>query len=262
MSEFRLSGDDRTKLKKQLGVRGSVIAVGLPPELVSALGIRSTSVLERDKWKNWIVKIPKVDCFLLWIEERRDDDQEFLQRLARHLPKKAVLWSFHAMSVLLSDRLTGDAVQTLLLAGELDDKGCRNVGVGYYARRFVRARGSKAQAVERKKTTKVVVQAGKDVQKRNTIRTQKVREALERSKNLQSSASMKQALEDEKTPRRKKVAKKSASKKASKKKAKTSGAGSKKPSKNKVAKKKTAKAKKKSKAKALPRARKKPSRKR
>lgn len=90
-------------------------------------------------------RLLEAQTVLLWVTPRRDDDQDFLIALARHLAPGAHVYTFHAMTVMTVDRLTGDAVQLLLTSDGLAEAGCVNTGFGYYARRFVRAPGTVQQ---------------------------------------------------------------------------------------------------------------------
>lgn len=118
--------------------QGYLIGIGLPAALADALEIPPADRENRDGWLEWMPRIKRVGVALLWMPPRREDDQAFLAALASNLPISARLWSFHAMGIMTTDRLTGDAVQTLLATAGLADRGCVNSGFGYFARRFER----------------------------------------------------------------------------------------------------------------------------
>jgi hypothetical protein len=119
-----------------------VVAVALPREVCDALGIPAAQRLPREGWRGWLQEYSRARTVLLWISPRGTDDQELFRCIGSHLAADARLYTFHAMSVLTTDRLTGDAVQQLLNDAGLADTGCVNSGFGYYARRFVRAPGT------------------------------------------------------------------------------------------------------------------------
>lgn len=138
-----LSRIDPGHLVRVLAPADPVVAVAMPSEVCDALAIPGTHRLPRDGWRAWLPRYARARTVLLWIPPRQDDDQELFRCLGGHLAAGATLYSFHAMSVLTTDRLTGDAVLQLLCDAGLADSGCVNGGFGYYARRFVRAPDTK-----------------------------------------------------------------------------------------------------------------------
>jgi len=115
-----------------------IVGIALPPAVANALSIPAELRLAREEWGTWIDTLGTAKTVLMWIPARMDDDQAYLRAIGAKLDAEARLFTFHAMSVLTSDRLTGDAVLQLLTDAGLDDAGCVNGGFGYYARRFVR----------------------------------------------------------------------------------------------------------------------------
>jgi|GEM_PF-4089892 len=136
LKNVRIKGDELTR---SLDFKPKVLGIGLPAALATALKLGADNLRERDAWRDWINDITGAATVLLWIEERKDDDQAFLSALGKRLPEGALLWTFHAMAMLTVDRLTGDAVQKLLETFGLRDGKCANTGFGYYARSFKRA---------------------------------------------------------------------------------------------------------------------------
>lgn len=132
------------QLRRVLAPEEPVAAIGFPPEASDALDIPAEWRLKRGEWKSWLPQFQTARTVLLWINPRREDDQAMFRAIGLCLSEGTRLFTFHAMSVLTSDRLTGDAVQQLLDDAGLLDSGCVNSGFGYYARRFVRKPGTTA----------------------------------------------------------------------------------------------------------------------
>ncbi len=127
------------RLREAVAGPEPVAGIALPSAVANALELIDGQLLDRDEWRSWIGSVPDLRSVLLWISPRREDDQEFLSALAKALHPDALLHSFHSMAMMTVDRLTGDAVQSLLNASGLSDRGCANTGMGYYTRRFVRS---------------------------------------------------------------------------------------------------------------------------
>jgi hypothetical protein len=136
---------DSHALAAALPLAGPVIAIELPEPVASALKIAVSHRLARASWRSWVNRIGDAQTVLYWVSPREADDQEFLFALGAALKPGALLYSFHAMGMLTVDRLTGDAVLTLLETFGLRDAGCVNTGIGYYARRMKRDPNAKPE---------------------------------------------------------------------------------------------------------------------
>lgn len=135
---------DGERLATSLELVSPVLAIEVPEAVCSALKIPAQAQVSRLTWREWLPQITSYKTVLLWIGPRGEEDQQALGALGRCLPAGTRLWSMHPMGVLVVDRLTGDAVQTLLETEGLVSGVCANTGLGYYARSF--ARGAESQA--------------------------------------------------------------------------------------------------------------------
>ena len=196
MTELNLKPGDGDTLRKLLKIGSDVISIGLPVELADAMGLKASERLDRVDWKRWLPKVSKSKSILLWVQKRKDDDQDFFAALSRHLPSKCSLWTFHAMGVLMIDRLTGDAVQTLLTGSGLSDKECRNTGTGYYARRFIRTKGTKAQPVKKDEKVRKKTKSNPETSQRLEMQREKALEAIGMSDAKSNTAAFEAAVKE------------------------------------------------------------------
>ncbi|MCA8938251.1 MAG: hypothetical protein KDB07_00455 [Planctomycetes bacterium] len=233
MDELDTSTFNADRFAKAIGLNAKLLSVSLPDAIADALKIASSARVSRDDWKSWLPRLSKVEIVLLWSTERRNDDQEFLSTLARVLPKGVIVWSFHHMLLQAIDRLTGDAVQTLLTTDGLVDGKCANTGIGFYVRSFKRAKGTTPEAIPEPPKPSSVKPPQSEVAKKPRTGARRAKASNKpaqqapraRAKTLAKTTKPKQAKTAKKKTTAKKLAKKpvkKVAKKATKKVAKKS----------------------------------------